>query len=238
MASVAIIHWIYAGANASPQNISPKGSFPWAYWLRTYPLIIAIIVYIAVFLLATVTSIVPSVSWWGSYQRLQGTYTNLSYIILGLLIVRYLTTREQLVRITAVMILSAIIPTYYGFIQHLELDPLPWKGDVITRVASTMGNSIFIAAYLILVIPLAIAFAITHLQKAQVPSNHSRFFAWQWVLGYLLAIIGAFVVAFAAMQFGAVVRAIDIRFWWVYPGALVCAAAALLIPDMANASYP
>jgi tetratricopeptide (TPR) repeat protein/O-antigen ligase len=230
MASFAIIHWIYTRANATQQKTPENAQFSWKQWLRTYPLIIAIIAYIAVFLLATITSIVPSVSWWGSYQRLQGTYTNLSYIVLGLLIVRYLSTREQLVRLTGVMILSAIIPTYYGFIQHLQLDPLPWKGDVITRVASTMGNSIFIAAYLILVIPLAIAFAITHFQKAQAPATQPRFFAWQWVLGYLLAIIGAFVIAFAAMQFGAVVRAIDVRFWWVYPGALVCAAAALLLP--------
>jgi tetratricopeptide (TPR) repeat protein len=230
MASIAVSHWIYTGALTSQQKTPPNQLFSWQHWLRTYPLIIAIIAYVAVFLLATITSVVPGVSWWGSYQRLQGTYTNISYIVFGLLIVRYLTTREQLVRLTGVIILSAIVPTYYGFIQHLELDPLPWKGDVITRVASTMGNSIFIAAYLILVVPIALAFAITHFQKAQAPSTTPRFFAWQWVLGYLLAIIGAFVIAFAAMQFGAIVRAIDVRFWWVYPGALVCAAAALFLP--------
>ena len=229
LSAIAIMQWIYTAANTSPQNTTAK-PFSLQQWLRTYPLVIAIIAYVVVFLLATATSVVPSVSWWGSYQRLQGTYTNLSYIVLGLLIVRYLTTREQLLRLTGIIVLSAIIPTYYGFIQHLELDPLPWKGDVITRVASTMGNSIFIAAYLILVIPLAIALAISHLQKAQIQSTQPRFFAWQWVLGYLFAIIGAFVIAFAAMQFGAVVRAIDVRFWWVYPGSLVCATAALLLP--------
>lgn len=230
MASLAVIHWIYTGSRTPQQKNTSNQPVSWQQWLRTYPLIIAIIAYIAVFLLATITSVVPSVSWWGSYQRLQGTYTNLSYILFGLLMVRYLTTREQLVRVVGVMIMSAIIPTYYGFIQHLELDPLPWKGDVITRVASTMGNSIFIAAYLILVIPLSLAFAISHFQKGQEPTTQPRFFAWQWVLGYLLAIISAFVIAFAAMQFGAIVRAIDIRFWWVYPGALVCATAALLLP--------
>ncbi len=229
MAAIAVMQWIYTSANAPQRNAVAK-PFSWQQWLRTYPLVIAIIIYIAVFLLATATSIVPSVSWWGSFQRLQGTYTNISYIVLGLLIVRFLTTREQLLRFTGIIVLSAIIPTYYGIIQHSELDPLPWKGDVITRVASTMGNSIFIAAFLILVIPLAIAFAISHLQRAQIQSTQPRFFAWQWVLGYIFALLGAFVVAFAAMQFGAVVRAIDIRFWWVYPGALVCATAALLLP--------
>lgn len=229
LASLAIAHWVYTAAH-TPQQNTLKPAFSWQHWLRTYPLIVAIIIYVAVFLLATITSVVPNVSWWGSYQRLQGAYTNISYVVLCLLIVRYLTTREQLLRITSVMILSAIIPTFYGFIQHFQLDPLPWKGDVITRVASTMGNSIFIAAYLILILPLAIAFAIYHLQKAQSKSTQPRLFAWQWPLGYFFAIIGAFVLAFAAMQFGAVVRAIDVRFWWVYPGSLICAAAALLLP--------
>ena len=34
------------------------------------------------------------------------------------------------------------------------LDPLPWAGDVQTRVAANMGNAIFVAAYLIMVTPL------------------------------------------------------------------------------------
>ena len=35
-------------------------------------------------------------------------------------------------------------------------DPLPWAGDVQTRVASTLGNAIFVAAYLIMVVPLTL----------------------------------------------------------------------------------
>src|SRR5690606_17951074 len=45
----------------------------------------------------------------------------------------------------------------YGLLQHYRLDPLPWGGDTTFRVASTMGNPIFVAAYLIMVVPLTIA---------------------------------------------------------------------------------
>ena len=42
-------------------------------------------------------------------------------------------------------------------LQHFTLDPLPWGGNTQTRVAGHMGNSIFIAAYLIMVVPLTAA---------------------------------------------------------------------------------
>jgi hypothetical protein len=38
----------------------------------------------------------------------------------------------------------------YGLLQRLQLDPLPWGGDTVERVAGNMGNSIFIAAYLVM----------------------------------------------------------------------------------------
>jgi tetratricopeptide (TPR) repeat protein len=38
----------------------------------------------------------------------------------------------------------------YGIVQHYAIDPLPWGGDVTTRVAANAGNAIFLAAYLIM----------------------------------------------------------------------------------------
>lgn len=223
LASVVWIHMVSASR-------TPSAMQSWWQRLRTFPLGIAILIYVVIFIFATITSVVPGVSWWGSYQRMQGTYTNLSYVAFACILIFFVTTREQLMRILAAITMSAIIPAAYGIVQHLELDPLPWKGDVITRVASTMGNSIFIAAYLILVIPITFAFLLMHVRSARTNTAHSRSYAWQWVVGYGLAIIGAVVLVFAAMQFGGVVRAIDTRFWWVYPGAIVCAFAAFALP--------
>lgn len=226
MIALASVMWIHmVSASRTPSAVQS-----WWHRLRTFPLGIAILIYVVIFIFATITSVVPGVSWWGSYQRMQGTYTNLSYVAFACILIFFVTTRAQLMRILAAITMSAIIPAAYGIIQHLELDPLPWKGDVITRVASTMGNSIFIAAYLILVIPIAFAFLLMHVRLARANTAHSPSFAWQWVVGYGLAIIGAVVLVFAAMQFGGVVRAVDTRFWWVYPGAIVCAFAAFALP--------
>src|SRR6476659_7385474 len=51
------------------------------------------------------------------------------------------------------MILTSVPVALYGLLQANRLDPLPWAGDTATRVASSMGNAIFVAAWLILAVP-------------------------------------------------------------------------------------
>lgn len=121
------------------------------------PLVLPTLALIAVYILSTLFSITPRVSLWGSYQRLQGTYTTFSYIVIFFLALEGLRRREQLDRLVTVVILVSLPISLYGLIQHSQLDPLPWGGDVTARVASNMGNSIFVAAYLILAVPLTLA---------------------------------------------------------------------------------
>jgi tetratricopeptide (TPR) repeat protein len=122
-----------------------KGELTW----RT-PLVFPTIFMVAVYLLSTLLSVTSRVSLLGSYQRLQGTYTTLAYIVIFLIILQRLRTRAQLDRLITVVILNSLPIALYGFIQHFKLDPLPWGGDVTRRVASNMGNPIFVAAYLIM----------------------------------------------------------------------------------------
>lgn len=201
----------------------------WWQHYKQYPLIIAILSYGGVFILSTITSIVPDVSFWGSYQRMQGTFTNLSYVVLALIMVCYITNINQVWRIVSIILLGSIIPTLYGYVQHLEMDPLPWKGDVITRVASTLGNSIFIAAYLILVVPFALAYAVHHwtIAKSQQADNTAN--SWLWLVGHAAQIIALITVIFGGMQMSAVIRSIDTMNWWIYPGAIISGFSVALI---------
>lgn len=105
------------------------------------------------------TSIVLRISFWGSYQRVQGTYTTLSYIVIFFLILHALRNREQLHRLITVMLLTSLPISLYGIMQHYGLDPIAWTNvgaKVTVRAISTMGNPIFVAAYLIMVIPLTV----------------------------------------------------------------------------------
>ncbi len=130
-------------------------SNPAAIWHK--PFVLPVLALILVYGVATIFSINPRISWAGSYQRLQGTYTTLSYIVIFALMAAGIRTPEQVRRVVNTAIVASIPVALYGLLQHFGHDPLPWGGNVQMRVAGHLGNAIFIAAYLIMVIPLTLA---------------------------------------------------------------------------------
>jgi len=125
-------------------------------FVRT-PLVIPTLIFAALYILTTVTSVVPQLSFWGSYNRRQGTYIALSYMAIFLLMLETLRRRQQLERLIAVVLLTSLPVALYGIIQHYNLEPLVWiGGSGAARVESTLGNPIFVAAYLIMVVPLTV----------------------------------------------------------------------------------
>ncbi len=139
------------GYRATAAESAPSGGVSGAWQLvRRVPLLIPVALLVLAYLLSTAFSVARFVSWWGSYQRLQGTYTFLSYIIIALLTLAHLRTPQQIRRLQHVIVLTSLPIAIYGIIQHYRIDPLPWGGDVSTRVAANAGNAIFLAAYLIM----------------------------------------------------------------------------------------
>ena len=128
----------------------------WLPRLARVPMVVPIAIYAAVYLLSTVVSVVPLTSFFGSYQRMQGTITQYTYIALALMILANMRSRAQLERLITFAIVTSIPVAGYGLMQASGADPLPWAGDVQTRVASTLGNAIFVAAYLIMIVPLTL----------------------------------------------------------------------------------
>ena len=114
------------------------------------PLVLPTLIMVVVYMISTALSVAPRTSLLGSYQRLQGTYTTFSYIIIFLLILQGMRSRAQLDRLITTIIITSLPVAIYGLLQRLQLDPLPWGGDTVDRVAGNMGNSIFIAAYLVM----------------------------------------------------------------------------------------
>lgn len=140
MAAVWLARWVEERAAGGARL-----RFSW----RT-PLVLPTLFTVLAYLISTAFSVVPYTSFFGSYQRLQGTYTTLSYIVIFLIILDRMRTRAQLDRFITTLILNSLPIALYGFVQHARRDPLPWGGDVTQRVASNMGNPIFVAAYMIM----------------------------------------------------------------------------------------
>jgi O-antigen ligase len=120
------------------------------------PMLFPVLFLIFSYLISTIFSVTPRTSFLGSYQRLQGTYTTFSYLIIFAALLINLRKRRQVERLLTTIILASIPVALYGFLQRYQLDPIPWGGNVSVRVASNMGNSIFVAAYLIMVFPLTV----------------------------------------------------------------------------------
>ncbi|MFM8322474.1 MAG: hypothetical protein ACKOC5_16295, partial [Chloroflexota bacterium] len=107
------------------------------------------------YLVSTLFSITPFTSLWGSYQRLQGAYSTLAYIVIFASLAGNLRRRAQVERLITTAVLASLPVSLYGILQRFGADPIPWGGDVTNRIASNLGNSIFVAAYLIMIFPLA-----------------------------------------------------------------------------------
>jgi len=80
----------------------------------------------------------------------------LSYMAFFFVVLDSLRTETQWRRMQYAVILTSVPIALYGVLQKAQLDPLPWGGDTFERVTANMGNAIFLAAYLIMVIPLTI----------------------------------------------------------------------------------
>lgn len=197
------------------------------------PLIPPTLAVVLVYLLSTVLSVAPNVSFWGSYQRLEGTYTTLAYIVIFLTTASALRTRAQLDRAINTAIVTSFPIAFYGILQHYQLDPLPWGGDTTVRVAANMGNAIFVGAYLIMIVPITLARLLETLARAtaKTPARAGVIgliaaaalgLLVLWMFDFTFAALGVFLFLSALLIYG-IVKA-NVR------DALFIAAYATILP--------
>ena len=87
-------------------DLVPKGT-SWFKTVRQIPLIVPVLAVAIVYIIATVFSVTPRVSLLGSYQRLQGTYTTFSYLVVFAAMVGNLRRRAQVERLITTMIITS-----------------------------------------------------------------------------------------------------------------------------------
>jgi len=157
LVSLAIDRVLASQDTSNPPALSPRKFF-------TVPLVIPAFLFAAVYLLTTVTSLNPRLSLWGEYLRAQGTYTTLCYVLFFFLVAFNLRTKAQFDRVVTAALLASLPVAFYGVLQHFGLDPIFVLDGPMGRVDSTMGNPIFLGAYLIMVIPPTLARSLATLQ--------------------------------------------------------------------------
>jgi len=158
IALVMALAWVIKAIEAGLQISDLQAGRLWSgirHLASQNPLAVPTSFMAAVYILTTATSVVPRISLWGAYARPQGTYATLSYITIFFLIAHSLRTRQQLRRLIAVILLTSLPISLAGIMEHYNLGALPARAR-LARVQSTLGNPIFLSAYLIMVVPLTL----------------------------------------------------------------------------------
>ena len=150
--------WMARPAAPSPSSngdaATASAVTPW--WRRLvmrWPMLIPVIIFTIVYTAATVHSVLPGISFWGSYDRSQGLYTWLSYIAFFAIMAYSLRSWSQIERIISALAFASLPVAAYGVMQHLHWDPVAWGAPTDQRVSSTLGNAIFLGAYLLMCLP-------------------------------------------------------------------------------------
>lgn len=141
------------------------------------PLDIPLGLFVASQLVSTLFSIDPHVSWFGYYSRFNGgmfsilTYTLLYYAFVtnfGVIAAGAVEkTKKSLMgpvafritRLLKVILTTGAVVSLYGVLEHFGIDKNLWVQDVQSRVFSTLGQPNWLAAYLVALVPAAIALA-------------------------------------------------------------------------------
>ncbi len=175
-------HVTYGRANACGDSVSSPLLGPRDRALLLLSALLLGTVYVA----TTLTSIAPRLSLWGSYQRLQGTYTTLSYIVIFLLTAHHLRRSDQVQRLVTAILLTSWPVCLFGLAQQLGLDPIAWTGEERAGIFSTQGHPLYLAAYLIMVIPLTVERLLRAVEQNSATHAPPRA---RWVLATGLAVL-------------------------------------------------
>lgn len=104
---------------------------------------------------ATALSVAPLASAMGSYDRGQGLLTDTALLGLGAAAVVVAARPGGTARLATFLGAAALPAGIYGMVQRAGLDPIPWLGDVVTRVSGPSGASPLYGAHLSMVLPFA-----------------------------------------------------------------------------------
>jgi tetratricopeptide (TPR) repeat protein len=146
------------------------GERPLRRFLAT-PLVAPVLLVCAAYLLSTIFSVLPILSLRGSYDRMQGLYSMFCYAAVFFLVLDTMERKEQVERALLAVILASIPVSLYGIAQYYAGHPAGTSVKIPVRVAATMGNPIFLGAYLLMVVPVTLFKIIDALMPALKPEE-------------------------------------------------------------------
>lgn len=211
------------------------------------PLDIPILLFVLSQLISTIFSMDPHVSWMGYYSRFNGgMWSVITYVILYYAFVTNFTEtsvnqsskeqiesskgktknvplpalpipRSPLLTFLRITIGTAVIVALYGVLERMGIDKHLWVQDVQDRVFSTLGQPNWLAAYLVALMPISMAFSLPHsptIEKGSLKTEPKSLL--RYVLWTAITVLFFVVLLFTRSRSGLLGLAIaDVLFWAV-----------------------
>lgn len=148
--------------------------------IQRTPIDIFLLLFLLSQVISTLFSLDQHVSWWGYYSRFNGgLLSTICYILLFYAFVSNLHLK-QTIRLLSISLLSGLTVALWGLPSHFGADPtcFVFRGTLDTscwteafkptvRIFSTLGQPAWLAAYLAVLLPITIIFALKN-TKSQV----------------------------------------------------------------------
>ncbi|HET7770244.1 MAG TPA: O-antigen ligase family protein, partial [Chloroflexota bacterium] len=128
-------------------------------WLRS-PAVWAAAAIVLAWSIATVLSVAPAISLWGSSLRWQGLHAQLGYVVAFLIASLALGEWRHVRRFAKWVVVVASLLALYGLAQRAGIDPLPWRELSRRFPIATFGNQAYLAAYLVQTLLLTFGLAL------------------------------------------------------------------------------
>jgi len=130
-------------------------------WKRLkQPLVIAVAVFTFAFIITSLAGTAPGLSFWSNFERGEGGFQVLHYLLFFLLLVLLFPKREQLRWPLFTHLIVSFFVSVYALLQLAAVQAfftasagggsaLSWIVGASTRVSGTLGNPSYLAAYLL-----------------------------------------------------------------------------------------
>lgn len=181
------------------------------------PLDIPIALFVLSQLISAIFSIDPHVSWFGYYSRFNGgMWSIFCYVMLYYAYMTNWSYKTNWTHLLKITLASSSLVALYGVLERMGIDKDLWVQDVQNRVFSTLGQPNWLAAYLVALMPVSMAFAVKT-QNSNLNSQHGvKNFNWSlrsvfWVLITLLLFTTLLFTRSRSGLLGFVVA--DLVFW-------------------------
>lgn len=202
--------------------------------LRRTPLDLPILIFGAIYLIASLVSISPLTSVIGSYGRLDTSFlTVLYFILLYYLVINNFSTKKQIMGLVLTLVMSAIVVAVFALLQMFGVYILPVT-ITKTKVFNTLGSLNALSVFIMAVIPITTALALRRENEARLS------FAGTSILLFILLILinvkaawwGLLVASIVLVVVPAMEKKIDKK-WLALPALMALMSLAFVF----NASF-